>query len=89
MARAVISSDPERRAAFEPLYDRDPRTGATIEVFYADRALAASFGSRAGWFWWTCHTGCLPDCEPRGPFPSSYRAYRDARCLPRSNTFRK
>jgi len=25
--------------AHEPLYDTDPRTGATIEVFYADRAL--------------------------------------------------
>ena len=25
--------------AHEPLYDVDPRTGASIEVFYADRAL--------------------------------------------------
>ena len=78
MARAVIS-DPKRRPAFEPLYDIDPRTGASIEVFYADRVLAASFGTRgAGWCWWTCQPGRLPDGPPTGPFATSYAAYRDA-----------
>jgi len=38
MARAVIS-DPARRAAYEPLYDIDPRMGVVVEVFYADRVL--------------------------------------------------
>jgi len=77
MARAVISN-PTRRAAYEPVYDRDPQTGATIEVFYADRALARSFGaSGPGWFWWTWQRGCLPDA-PTGPFGTSYGAYRDA-----------
>jgi hypothetical protein len=78
MARAVIS-DPKRRPAFEPLYDIDPRTGASIEVFYADRVLAKSFGTGgAGWCWWACQPGCLPDGPPIGPFPTSYAAYRDA-----------
>ena len=75
MARAVISA-PRRRPAGEPLYDINPRTGATVEVFYADRVLANSFGTRPGWFWWTCRSGSLPDEPPIGPFPSSYRAYR-------------
>ena len=36
----------------EPLYDINPQTGVSIEVFYADRALE-SFGRRgAGLFWW-------------------------------------
>ena len=43
MARAIITSRPGRRAAYEPLYDIDPRTGASIEIFYADRVLAKSF----------------------------------------------
>jgi hypothetical protein len=77
MARAIISA-PERRGAYEPLYEIDPQTGASIEVFYADRVLAESFGTRAGWFWWTCRPGCLPDGLPIGPFGTSYRAYRDA-----------
>jgi hypothetical protein len=76
MARAVISA-PQRRAAGEPLYDFDARTGATVEVFYADRVLAKSFGTRPGWFWWTCRPGFLPDVPPRGPFASGYLAYRN------------
>ena len=77
MARAVIS-DPKGRSAYEPLYDIDPRTGASIEVFYADHVLAGSFGTRgAGWFWWSCKPGFLPDGPPSGPFATSYSAYRD------------
>jgi len=76
MARAIISSD--RRSAFEPLYDRDPQTAAVLEVFYADHVLARSFGRSAGWFWWSCQPGCLPEREPCGPFPTSYTAYRNA-----------
>lgn len=76
MARAVIS-DP-KRAAFEPLYDFDWQTGATIEVFFADDVLAKSFGTSPGWFWWTCECGCLPEGPPTGPFGTSYTAYRSA-----------
>jgi hypothetical protein len=79
MARAIITTKPERRAAWEPLYEIDPHTGATIEIFYADRTLAGSFGARgAGWFHWSCQRGCLPEVPPVGPFGSGYRAYRDA-----------
>ena len=31
-----------------------------------------------GWFWWTCRVESLPDCSPKGPFATSYLAYRDA-----------
>jgi hypothetical protein len=77
LARAVIS-DAKRRAAFEPLYDIHPQSGANVEVFYADRVLAGSFDTRPGWFWWSCERGSLPDWPPTGPFTSSYTAYRDA-----------
>jgi hypothetical protein len=77
MARAVIC-DPRRRAAYEPLYDIDPRTDAAVEVFYADRVLAQSFDATgAGWFWWSCRPGALPERPPIGPFGTSYAAYRD------------
>lgn len=76
MAR-VVASELERRPAYEPLYEIDPRTGASIVVFYADQVLAKSFGTRPGWFWWTCRPGCQPDDSPAGPFASSYLAYRD------------
>jgi hypothetical protein len=77
MARAVIS-DPKRRAAFEPIYDHDPHTGVSLEVFFADHWLARSFSTRSGWFWWHCKPGCLPDMPPTGPFGTSYAAYRNA-----------
>jgi hypothetical protein len=77
VARAVIS-DPKRHTAYEPLYEIDPQTGDSVEIFYADRAVARSFGtSEAGWFWWTCRVGSLPSDPPTGPFTSSYRAYRN------------
>jgi hypothetical protein len=41
-------------------------------------ALAKSFGRGAGWFWWSCQSGFLPDAEPTGPFATSDAAYRDA-----------
>jgi hypothetical protein len=52
----LVTCDPER--AHDPLYDTDARTGATIEVFYADPVLAASFGmGGAGWYLWSSWPG--------------------------------
>jgi hypothetical protein len=77
MARAVIC-DPKRHTAYEPLYDLDPQTGASVEIFYADPAVARSFGtSEAGWYWWTCQNGSVPEGKPSGPFGTSYTAYRN------------
>ena len=78
MARPVIS-DPKRHTVLDPLYNIDPQTGASVEIFYADRALATSFGARdAGWFVWSCRAGSLPDGLPTGPFATSYSAFREA-----------
>ena len=78
MARAVMCNA-MRRAAFEPLYEIDPRNGGNIEVFYSGRVLAQSFGaSGAGWFWWSQQPGCLPIHLPVGPFGTSFSAYRDS-----------
>ena len=65
-------------AAHEPLYDIDLRTGATIEVFYADRTLETFGSCGAGWFWWSRRRGCPSDGAPSGPFATSYAAYRHA-----------
>ena len=65
-------------AAMAVAYDIDPQTGASVEVFYADCALAKSFGARGeGWFWWACEPACLPVGPPTGPFATSYAAYRN------------
>ena len=55
-----MATDPKRRAALEPLYDIDPRTGASIEVFYADRSLETFGQCGSGWFWWSRRHGFVP-----------------------------
>jgi hypothetical protein len=62
----------------EPLFDVDPRTGANIEVFYADRRLETFGRHGAGWFWWPRRRGFSPEGLPTGPFATSYAAYRHA-----------
>ena len=32
----------------------------------------------AGWYWWACFPGCLPDGEPNGPFATEAEALADA-----------
>ena len=32
----------------------------------------------AGWYWWSCFPGCLPDGEPNGPFTTEAEAVADA-----------
>ena len=77
--RARTAQKAAGRTTCEPLYDVDPRTGATIEVFYADEALAGCFGmSSAGWLWWSCRDGRFSNASPARPFATSYGAYRDA-----------
>jgi hypothetical protein len=74
----VTMSSIDRRHHHKPLFDVHPVTGASIEVFYTDRTLE-TFGRRgAGWFWWPRRRGFAPDGAARGPFPTSYSAYRDA-----------
>src|SRR5271170_2058133 len=67
-----------QRTAREPLYDIHPQTGATVEVFYADRTLETFGRCGLGWFWWYRRRGFAPDSPRRGPFPTSYADYRNA-----------
>jgi hypothetical protein len=69
---------PIQPARHEPIYDLNPSTGASIEVFYADRALETFGRSGAGWFWWSRRSGFAPDSLATGPFATSYAAYRHA-----------
>jgi hypothetical protein len=78
MAQRAPTSNPRQRAPHEPLYDINPRTGASIEVFYADRVME-TFGRRgSGWFWWSRRPGFAPEGLATGPFATSYAAYRHA-----------
>ena len=32
----------------------------------------------AGWYWWSCFPGCLPNSDPIGPFATKAEALADA-----------
>lgn len=55
-----------------------------LEVFHVSRAEAARNAERgddpaaAGWHWWSCSPGCLPDSDAFGPFDSERAALMDA-----------
>jgi hypothetical protein len=73
-AAAMRMSVPTQRAGCA-LYEIDPMTGATIEIFCADRVMAQSFGAHAaGWYWRQHGSPNLPS----GPFIVCLDAYRDA-----------
>lgn len=72
-------SDPER--------ENDPHSLPDLEVFYLTSKEAAGFDAlqrdsgeaEAGWYWWSCFPGCLPDSDPIGPFATQQEALEDAR----------
>jgi hypothetical protein len=57
------------------LYEIDPRTGTTIEIFYADAFAAQSFGARGAGFYWRERGS--PNVAG-GPFVVCLDAYRNA-----------
>lgn len=71
----------------------DHNTGGeygSFEVFYAPEGEICSGESgecdegfhdpsKAGWYWWPCFPGCLPESEPIGPFGTEQEAINNAR----------
>lgn len=66
-------SDPKRAS--------DPHALPDIEVFYVNAGTLETEDGEprdAGWYWWSCFPGCMPDGEANGPFASSNEALADA-----------
>lgn len=79
-AADFINADPESWQA-ERLAERmaersdtDPELHPTTRE--ADLILEAN--ALAGFYWWTCSPGCMPDSEASGPFESELEAVEDA-----------
>jgi hypothetical protein len=60
MVRQAPARNPRQRSRREPLFDVHPRTGTSIEVFYADLTLETFGRCGAGWFWWSSRYGLPP-----------------------------
>jgi hypothetical protein len=68
----------------DPRRESDPHALPDIEVFYDNDDKGRNFDAdgepvKAGWYWWSCFPGCLPDGDPSGPFETEAEALADAR----------
>jgi hypothetical protein len=71
------------QAYSDPSRADDPYALPDVEVFYADEGELGTVNddteqSAAGWYWWPCFPGCLPDGDPCGPFETEAEALEDA-----------
>ena len=83
-------SDPERESDPHALPDVEIFYRTETEIAndarlnagsaYADNPWCDGDGEPlgAGWFYWYCFPGCLPDSDPIGPFGSEAEALADA-----------
>jgi hypothetical protein len=49
---------------------------------HGDRTICTACAAEdtpAGWYYWVCFPGCLPDGDPTGPFETEAEALADAR----------
>ena len=75
------------QAYSDPSRENEPHALPDVEVFYADRGdwWTDDNGERvdaqpcgAGWYWWSCFPGCMPDSDPSGPFATEAEALAEA-----------
>ena len=80
------------QAYSDPTRENDPHTLPDIETFYVSEEEAAhnrekvniehesdeGLTTSAGWYWWSCFPGCLPDGDASGPFDTEEEAIKDS-----------
>jgi len=83
IARVEEAKVKDSRAGYHQFLTPEDETYGSFEVFWCDEGTTfknpegETYGG-AGWYWWACHPGCIPDGDPIGPFASSIEAYYHA-----------
>jgi len=73
------------RAYSDPSREHDKWSLPVLEIFYAGEGELEACNDcetckhAAGFFWWSCFPGCMPDSDPHGPFDTEDEALKDAR----------
>ena len=60
----------------ENVTESEPEEGEDSSAYEMEREAEAE--KLAGWYWWTCSPGCLPDSDASGPFETELEALEDA-----------
>jgi hypothetical protein len=78
-----------RRVYSDPTRESDRYALPDVEVFALSQ-LEANYNranldhadddtlTKAGWYWWACFPGCMPDSDPFGPFDTEEQAIANA-----------
>lgn len=74
------------QAYSDPRRESDPFALPNVEVFHVAEGemqsadMDAEDGEMlpAGWYYWFCFPGCMPDSDPSGPFATEAEALADA-----------
>ena len=76
------------QAYSDPSRESDPHALPDLEIFYAEAGEIEPSEdfypgeiepSEAGFYYWYCFPGCMPDSEATGPFATEDEALEDAR----------
>ena len=73
----------------DPTRESDPYALPDVEVFYVSQLEVndnlenldhadENIITEAGWYWWSCFPGCMPDSDPFGAFATEAEALEDA-----------
>lgn len=71
------------QAYSNPKRESNPYSLPDVEVFFVTQdettdPMTCFYELSAGWYWWACLPGCLPDSDPIGPFETKEAALADA-----------
>jgi hypothetical protein len=74
------------QAYSDPTRENDPYALPDLEIFHTsglDPELTCEDGTclEAGWYYWFCFPGCMPEGEAIGPFDTETAALADARTV--------
>jgi hypothetical protein len=78
----MASTSYAQRPCHEPLFEINPLTAATIEVFYSDRTLETFGRGGAGWFGRRANVDVHQMARLRGRSLRAYASYRNAMSNP-------
>ncbi len=69
-------------AYLDPAREDDAWTLPDLEIFWSDDFVDDEGEARdAGFYYWFCFPGCMPDSDPFGPYPTAEAALAEARDL--------
>lgn len=74
------------QAYSDPKRESDPHALPDLEIFYWTSKEASDYWGEdadeeleAGFYFWYCFPGCMPDSEPNGPYATQQEALEAAR----------